>query len=63
VACKGGVPLLPAVLVLWDTRVHVSTANGSDIATDVEAAINKHLSYQTTLRVPYVYLDNCHVGF
>jgi len=56
------VPLLPAVLALQDARVHVGTLNGSDKATNIEASVNKCLSSCTTLRVPYVYLDNHHVG-
>ena len=60
--CKGGMPPLPAVLTLQDTRVHVSTADGSDITTNVETSVDKSFSSCTALRVPYIYPDNYHVG-
>jgi len=55
-------PPLPAVLALWDTRVHVSAMNSSNKATNIEASVDKCLSSCTALKVPYVYSDNCHVG-
>jgi len=61
VTCKGSVPSLPAVLALRDAKVHVNTMDGSDITTNVEASVDKSLGSCTTLRVLYVYPDNCYV--
>ena len=44
-ACKDYMPPLLAVFALQNTRVHVSTVNGSDKVTNVEVAIDKLLGY------------------
>ena len=36
---KGGMSPLPAVLALWDYRIHICTFNGSNITTNIEASI------------------------
>ena len=59
--CEGSVPPLLAVLVLQNTRVHVSATDSSNITTDIEVSADKCLSSCTTLRVPYIYPENHHV--
>ena len=39
---KGCMPLLLVVLALWNTGVHISIANSSDKAANVEAVLENH---------------------
>ena len=63
VTSEDSVPPLPAVLVLQDAGVHVSTIDSHDIASNIETLINECLSCQTTLWVLYVYLDDYYIRF
>ena len=53
----------PAIFTLWNPRVHVSTSNSCDEPTDIETPVNKRLGSTTTLDVPYIDPNNCHVQF
>ena len=55
--------LLPAVLALWDSWVHVCTPDGSNVVADIKAPVDEHFSLLTTLYIPYIDSDYCHVGF
>ena len=39
---------LPAVLVLQDTQVHVCTANGCNVLSNIEAPIDEHFGIAAT---------------
>ena len=52
---------LPTVLTLWDTWVHIGTFDGSDESSNVEATIDNVLRQRTTLGIPDVHPDHCHV--
>jgi len=54
---------LPAVLALWDSWVHVCTPDGSDVVANIKAPVDEHFSLLTTLYIPYIDSDYCHVGF
>jgi len=43
--------LFPAVFALRNTRVHICTINGYNIASNVKASV----------KVPNIYLDNGHI--
>jgi len=53
--------LLPAVLALEDTRVHVSSTDYGYVLTYVEASVDKILTFGAILGVPYVDPNNSHV--
>ena len=53
----------PAILALGNTRVHVHSPDSCDVVTNIEAPVDKHFSILSTLYVPYINLDNGHVGF
>ena len=38
---EGDISLLPAVLTLWDSRIHIHISNGSNITTNIEALIDE----------------------
>ena len=52
---------LPTVLTLRDTWVHVGTFNSSNEPSNVKATIDNVLRQRTTLGIPDVHLDHCHV--
>ena len=52
---------LPTVLTLQDTWVHVGTFDGSDESSNVESTIDNVLCQRTTLGIPDVHPDHCHV--
>ena len=54
---------LPTVLVLRDTWVHVSTSNGSNVASNIEASVDDVLSYRTALEIPDIHPNHRLVGF
>ena len=56
-----GVTSFPAIFTLWNPRVHVSTSNSCDEPTDIETPVNKRLGSTTTLDVPYIDPNDCHV--
>jgi len=43
----------PAVVVLWNSRVHVSTSDGGNVITVIERVINEKFCFGSILRVPY----------
>ena len=45
---------LPAVLALWNSRIHVSASNSRDVVAYVEASVYEYLSILTALDIPYV---------
>jgi len=53
-ACAGQMSLFPTVFTLRNIWVYVSTTNCSDMASNVEALIDKTFSFGTTLNVPNV---------
>ena len=48
----------PTVLILWNTKVYVSTMNGGNISFYVEMLVNNWFSNGTILWVPYIDLDH-----
>ena len=54
---------LPTVLALWNTWVHVSIFDSSNKMFNVEKMINNVLCWRTTLGIPDVYPNYCHVWF
>jgi len=56
-------PLLPVVLALWNTSIHVYTSNCCDKASNIKASVNQTLSLHTALNIPDVDLNNEHVIF
>jgi len=53
-------PLL-TVLVLWDSWIYICALNCDDMTSYVKTPVNKLLSLTTTLDIPYVQLNNCHI--
>ena len=61
-AWESGMSPFLAIFALENSRIHVCSSDGSDIVANIEASVYKHFSIMSTLNVPYVYPDNCHVG-
>ena len=59
---EGDISLLPAVLTLWDSRIHIHISNGSNITTNIEALIDE-FGWRTTLYILNVNPNNSHVWF
>jgi len=47
--CEGGVTLLPTILALWNTRVHISLSDSHDITANIEALVDEFLGGQAIL--------------
>jgi len=62
-ASKSGISisLLPTILALRDTRIHVGFSDSCDLLTYIEVFVNKILSFCTILRIPNINLYNSHV--
>ena len=60
---KCWVILFPAIFTLWDSRVYISSSDCHNILSNIETPIDKTFSFCTTLDIPNVNLDNCHVQF
>ena len=58
---EGSVIPLPAVLVLWDTRVHIYPSDSSNEATDIEAVIYEFFGCWSVLWILDVDPDNSHI--
>ena len=58
---KDSVSLLLAIIILGYYWVHVHPSNYSNIFSNIEASIDKALSFTPTLNVLNVYLDNGHI--
>jgi len=61
-ARESGMSPFPAIFALGNSGIHVCSSDSSDLVADIEASVYKHFSIVSTLNVPYVYPDNCHVG-
>jgi len=46
--------LLPTILTLRNSRVHISIMNTSDVPTNIETSVDKSLGLCTTLGIPNV---------
>ena len=55
------IALFSKVFTLWNTQVHISTINSSDVLTNIESLIDNVLSLRTTLRIPDIYPNHHHV--
>jgi len=55
--------LLLAIFVLEDARVYICSIDGGNISSNIEISVDKHFCIFTALKIPNIYLDNCHVGF
>jgi len=55
-------PLL-AILVLGNSRIHIYTSDGCNIAPNVERPVNNIFSIKPTLSIPYVYPDDSYIRF
>ena len=62
-AQKCSVAPFPAILTLEDTWVHIGSSNGRNVPANIEASIDKHFGFDTTLNILYVYPDDEHVQF
>jgi len=56
-------PLFSIILILKNTRIHVCFLNHHNVTSYVEVSVDKTFSLSTALRVPYVNLDHCYIGF
>jgi len=57
------VTLLPTILTLRNSRVHISTMNTSDVPTNIETSVDKSLGLCTTLGIPNVDSNDWHIQF
>ena len=53
----------PTVFTLWNAQVHIGTMNSSNILANVELSIDNVLSLRTTLGIPDIHPNYCHVQF
>ena len=51
----------PVVFILGYAQIHVSTSNYGNILANIEALIDKTLSFASTLKVLYIYPNDRHV--
>jgi len=58
---KGGMFLLPTILTLEYSWVHVCPSNRNNVPFNIEASIDKVLSLAPTLNIPNVYPNNEHI--
>jgi len=52
---------LPAILALQYTRVHICTTHSGNESSYVEAPINKSFCFGTTLDIPNIDPNYCHI--
>ena len=52
---------LPAVLVLRNAWVHISTSDSGDVVSYIKTSVNESFSLIAALKIPYINLDNGHV--
>ena len=57
----GGMSLFPTIFTLENTRVHVSSSNGSNILSHIKALINKAFGLTPTLNIPDVNPNDQHI--
>ena len=62
-AQESGVFSFPTIFALWNTRIHVSIIYNYNITFNIEGPIDEIFSLESTLSIPYVNLDNCHIRF
>jgi len=60
-AQKDGMPPFSAIFALRDSRVHVGSMNGCDIAAHVKAPINKYFSIASALYISYINPNYSHI--
>ena len=53
----------PAIFILWNPKVYVSTFNSRNELTNIEASVNKSLGFTATLNISYIDLNDRHVWF
>lgn len=58
---KDSMFLFPTVLVLENTKIHISLMNSSNVAFYIEATVNKIFGCLYILGVPDVNLNNCYI--
>jgi len=54
---------LPAVVILRNICIHISSFNNSNIVAEVEEIINKKFGFGTILKIPYVNLYDKYILF
>ena len=57
------VTLFPAVLILWNTWVHICVTNGHNETSNVKMSINDVFCQRTTLEIPDIHPNNHYIGF
>ena len=60
-ARRSWVVLFPTVFILRNTRTHISTLNGSDILSNIEAAVDSSLGFGITLQILDINLNNKYI--
>jgi len=55
--------LLPTILALRYSRIHVSILYHNDISSYIKTSVNEGLSLRTTLCILYVNLNNNYIWF
>ena len=55
--------LFSTIFALWDIGIHVSTMYSCNMISNIEEPIDEIFSFEPTLSIPYVNLDNCHIRF
>ena len=58
---KDSIIILPTILILRNTGVHVGFSDGCDVLSYIETFVNRTLSLCTILKVPNVNLYNRHI--
>ena len=53
--------LFPAIFTLQNSKVYVSISNSHDELTNIEVSVNKSLGFTTTLDIPYINPNDCHI--
>jgi len=54
---------LPAVVILGNTCIHISSSNNSNIVAEVEEMIDKKFGFKAILRIPYINLYDKYILF
>jgi len=57
------VTLFPEIFTLWDSQVSISFSNCCNILSDIKVSIDKVFGPCTTLSIPDVNPDDCHILF
>ena len=54
-------PPLPAIFVLWYSRIHIGTVNYSNKASYIEVSVNDFLGIRPILGIPDVNLNDSYI--